>query len=508
MTANGHIDLLQVLRRRAATDIVVHEHEQNFAVAELLARTARLSSCLAQANLQNIALLAGNSVSWIVVDLACQADGRCLIPLPSFFSDGQLRSSLQAAGVDGIITDDSQRVRRLIGEQCEFSAVPGCNQLVLARLPRHADAAVPAATAKITFTSGSTGEPKGVCLSLTQQLRVAQSVCRATGLDRPHHLCLLPLSTLLENVGGVYSALLAGGEVTVLSPAQVGFSGSGGLDTPLIAKALDLHRPSSIILLPQMLLGLVVLMRSGWHPPAELQFVAVGGARVAPELIREARCYGLPVYEGYGLSEVASVACLNIPGRDKPGSVGTPLAHTELSCEAGEIILHGNAFLGYLGQPETWHAKSFATGDLGKIDADGFCHIVGRRKNLLISGFGRNISPEWPESEVLGAADIAHCVVFGDDRPFCVALIETRSGQDDAYVQSILDKANRNLPDYAQVRAWRQLPAAAASDDRYFTANGRPRREAMAHDFAALIESMYVQPCESAYPKEASCELF
>ena len=101
--------------------------------------------------------------------------------------------------------------------------------------------------------------------------------------------------------------------------------------------------------------------------------------------------------------KTASVACLNLPDNHEPGSVGQPLEHVDIQIESGEIIVHGNSFLGYLDDPASWYPQTVATGDLGHLDENGFLYINGRKKNILISSFGRNISPEWIESQLLGS---------------------------------------------------------------------------------------------------------
>src|SRR5690606_31233380 len=112
---------------------------------------------------------------------------------------------------------------------------------------------VPADTAKITFTSGSTGTPKGVCLSTGQCLQVAASLVTAVGLRAPRHLSLLPLSTLLENIAGVYMPLLADGEVLLPPPVAVGMAGSSGLNPEQLLLALGQWAPQTLILTPQFL---------------------------------------------------------------------------------------------------------------------------------------------------------------------------------------------------------------------------------------------------------------
>ena len=127
---------------------------------------------------------------------------------------------------------------------------------------------------------------------------------------------------LLENVAGVYGPLLANGTVIVPSLADVGLGGSSSIDVERLLACISLHDPESLILVPEILRVLTIAAERGWRPPTSLRFVAVGGSRVAPELIDKARGVGLPVYEGYGLSECGSVVSLNVVGHTRTGTAG------------------------------------------------------------------------------------------------------------------------------------------------------------------------------------------
>ncbi len=339
---------------------------------------------------------------------------------------------------------------------------------------------MPAGTQKITFTSGTTGAPKGVCLSAEQQLTLAQSLASVIGLDAPRHLCVLPLSTLLENLAGVYAPLLAGGTVVVPALAEVGLAGSSGLDVSRWLACIEHYQPDSLILVPEMLNALTLAAGAGWPVPTSLQFVAVGGGKVSPEMLRRARDLGIPAYEGYGLSECSFGRLPERPGRYRPGAVGRPLPHVDVSIEDDEILVQGNAFLGYVGQPETWGADAVHTGDIGCIDADGFVHVSGRRKHQLITSFGRNLSPEWVESELLAGPMLQQAVIIGDDRPYCVALVLPRnSSSSDADIAAWVHATNQRLPDYARILSWYRLPSALSHADGLLTENGRPKRIAI-----------------------------
>jgi long-subunit acyl-CoA synthetase (AMP-forming) len=498
----------------AADAVVVSGAGAALTRSRLAERCAALSSSIREQGLRVVALHADNGPDWLVVDLACQAAGVCLVPLPTFFSREQLGHVLDSVPVDAVFTDRPDTVAFLAGgrvrrwsEPGSPGAVGGCTLLQLAPGPAVARDALPAATGKVTFTSGSTGRPKGVCLSNRQLLSQATTLARAAGLDRPRHLCLLPLSTLLENVAGVYAPLLAGGEVLVPGLAEIGFTGSSTLDPRVFLDLLTRQRPDSVILTPQMLQLLVTAAGQGWAPPASLRFVAVGGARVPPSLLEAAHALGIPAYEGYGLSECASVVSLNLPGASRPGSCGRPLPHVRVATTDGEIRVAGNAMLGYAGEPDSWGQAEIATGDLGYLDADGFLFIDGRKKNLLISSYGRNIAPEWVESEALAGGDqpdgaqvdgarvegaLAECLVFGDARPYCVALLTPRNPADgDAAIQRGIDRCNARLPDYARIRRWHRLAQPLAASGDLLTENGRPKRQAILARYRDVIDALY-----------------
>lgn len=457
--------------------------------AELTHYCELLGQELVSAGITRLALLADNGFDWLAADLACQRKGILLLPLPTFFSPQQLHHAIRSVAPEALLTTAAAATAVDGLSTAHPLASTGLNLYRFAHPDQQPP--LPPGTGKITFTSGSTGTPKGVCLSHEQLLQQAQALADAVGMKQPKHLCLLPLTTLLENVGA-YAALLADGEVMVPSLTELGFSGSSSVNPSQLLAAISRYRPNSLILTPQLLSLLVTAADAGWAAPDSLRFVAVGGSKVSPDMIARAHARNIPAYEGYGLSECVSVVSVNTPAHCNHHSSGRPLPHLQLHLDQGEILVRGNSMLGYLDEPQSWGQTEIRTGDLGHLDAQGFLQINGRRKNLIISSFGRNISPEWVESEVLANPLIADCVVYGDARPYCVALIAVRSRQaDDAMVQAWLDRVNATLPDYAQIRAWHRLPQPLAALPQLVTSNGRPRREAVFDYFREPLERLY-----------------
>jgi long-chain acyl-CoA synthetase len=357
----------------------------------------------------------------------------------------------------------------------------GSEPVVTLRL-RAAPVEMPVGTAKVMFTSGTTGAPKGVCLRASALHAVTQGLLHALApLHLQSHLCALPLAVLLENVAGLTSALAHGARCTVLPLHQLGWSGSSQLDMARFDAAVRDTQPHSMIVLPQMLRGWTSwLQQRGLRAPASLRLVAVGGAPVGARAIQSARALGLPAYEGYGLSEGASVQTLNLPGADRPGSVGRPLPHAQLRvAEDNELVVAGALFAGYLGDSAA-PADEWPTGDLGRIDEDGYVHILGRKKHVLITAYGRNVSPEWIETALRGEPALAQAVVFGDGEPALSAVLwPQHAALSDAELQAAVHAANAALPDYARVQRWVRARADFNAQTGMATANGRPQRAAI-----------------------------
>ncbi len=487
--------LLQALRHHASAtpSIVALQGESVSVTYGMLAEAVSgLADDLRTAGIARLGLLADNGIAWIEADLAALTAAIPLVPIPLFFSPQQMLHAMHDSGLDAVLTDRPEQVCALLAEGgVEYRQAEAWNGLQLIRLLDVEARPLPTGTAKITYTSGTTGEPKGVCLSLAQMEAVAASLltaCEAVAEDR--HLCLTPLSTLLENIGGVYVPLLTGACVCVLPLRAVGLQGAAGLDAQVMRQALSRTRASSAIMAPQMLQALAAVVTAGATIPAGLRFVAVGGAPVSPQLLDYARLLGIPVYEGYGLSECASVVSLNTPRGLKSGSAGRPLPHVSINfSDEGEVLVSGSAFLGYLGQDAP--QQPWPTGDLGYLDADGYLHLTGRKKSMFITSFGRNVAPEWVERELTLHPAIAQAAVFGEARPFNIAVIVPRPGVEGDAVDHAIAQANSHLPDYARVSAWTYANYPFTPSNGQLTTNGRLKREAIRLAHQDAIESHY-----------------
>ncbi|PPE72044.1 hypothetical protein C3942_20325 [Solimonas fluminis] len=492
------LDAIREHARRQPAALALHGCEARLSYAELADAIERLAAQLASRGLRVVGLLADNGLGWALADLAALRAGIRLVPLPPFFSPQQMAHALRSAGAQAVLADPALAATGpfagLPVEALELGLGPAV--LSLLRLPPQPPAQIPDGTAKITYTSGTTGEPKGVCLAQEQMERVAQALAEASGAapgDR--HLCVLPLATLLENLGGLYAPLLAGAAACLWPMSEIGLRGASGFNPRLLLEALELARASTAILVPQILQGLVEAIEAGLPRPSQLRFVAVGGAPVAPRLLERARASGLPVHEGYGLSECSSVVALNTAAADRPGSAGRPLPHVRVSfAPDGEVLVSGNAFLGYVNERPRAADEPVATGDIGHLDADGYLWLTGRKKNMFITAFGRNVAPEWVERELCLQPAIAQAAVFGEARPWNAALIVPRPGATPDAVDAALAEVNAMLPDYARVRHWLAARQAFTPQNGQLTPNGRLRRASLLAQYGAALDSLYQEP--------------
>lgn len=482
--------LFRALTERAPDSPVLVGESANWRAADLLAAVDALSSRLAAC--RTLAVLADNGPDWVIADLAALRSGIAHVPLPHFFSPAQLAHVLEQTGADVLLTDQPARIGDL---GAGFTVTGRWNSLTwMERSPPHVH--LPPGTAKVSFTSGSTGRAKGVCLSAEGLMATASAVAgRLADVPIQRHLAVLPLALLLENCAGLHGPLLRGAEIHLPGLAAMGWKGMAGFDPSRLQETVRQAGANSLILVPEILKAWsVFLSATGQRAPSGLSYIAVGGARVDEDSIAGARMSGLPAYQGYGLTECGSVVSLNRPGDDGAG-VGRPLGHVRVAIDQGEIVVSTRGFLGYLAADPPDRGGDgdvrFATGDLGHFDAQGRLRLSGRRKNLLITSYGRNISPEWVEASLLAQPAIAQAVVTGDARPWLSAVLVPAAGVEEEALAAAVARANGPLPDYARIGAW--ITAAPFTlQNGQATGNGRPVRAAILDHYAPRLTALYL----------------
>ncbi len=455
------LDRLVFHANTGPTRLAIISKTENLTYRALLDNVRRIAAW-ADTLPQTVALLAPHDERWIIWYLALIWAGRTVVPLPSFFSPEQLEHIVQDSRADIIV--------------CSVELLEMAERLGIAvTTPVHAG--VPMVTPReqaqlIIYTSGTSGHPKGVLLTssqVTASVEAMSEVVAASSEDRT--LSVLPPELLLQQIAGILVPLSVGA-VIILCPQPNAF--------PMMAEQ---NYPTATVLVPELLAGWVAwLERSGHTAPPSLRFVAVGGAPVPVKLAEKAWALGLPVYEGYGLSECCSVVAVNRHGERRPGTVGKPLPGVAVSIEEGEIVVSGPTVMqGYLGSFPA--PKRHRTGDAGHFDADGNLIVEGRIDDIIVTSTGRNIHPEWLEPMLLSDSRISRCaVVNGGTHPHAVLvpagewLLQAEQGEVDALV----DQLCADAPAYARPGKSTVLAESLLKQHALITANGRLRRRAIA----------------------------
>ena len=451
-----------------------------------------------------IGLIMKNSPEWVVADLALMASGRVEVPVPLAFASDQALHLLD--GVTHCLVDRAGQARLQewlavapAGTPKPMAHLIELDALLQAPHENTVTAYMPdeQSICKVIHTSGTTSRPKGVRIrhaGLSALMASLQE--RITPGHYRRYLSLVPLSLLIEQVTAAYMTFLEGGTLVFLPPQQP-LLGESGATTRALLPCLAQASVTALTLPPVVVEALLAACRAhqdeslesrcqrlfGHSEPA---FIACGGAPTAPAVIAELAAYGIPIYEGYGLSENSSVVAWNAPSCFKAGTVGKPLNHVTVKLSAdGELLVKSRSlFAGYAGtDPSSCEVDAdgwLHTGDVGAMDDQGFIRVFGRKKNLIITANGRNVSPEWVESRYKSLDCVDQAVVFGDGlaclHGFFVISPDVSIEHATAQIQAF------GLGHLSDVERVERVVASKASPDlyeRYFTVTGRPKREAI-----------------------------
>ena len=457
---------------RAGEQLAMSDGRCSLSWQELAAWVAGTARDLGPAP-ETVGIFGENSVDWAVAFLAASVAGKTIVPIPAFFSESQRSHLIRDAGISRVILPDAESHERY------RAPVPAyrLRELEAKQFPaRESEGGL------IIYTSGTTGSPKGVRLCSAQALWSAETLAKTTGASSEgRYLSVLPMPMLLELICGIIIPVLSRTRVHY-DRAAAHSAGTGAACN--IAEAFERAKPTASALVPQLLaLYAAQLEAAGAQPPAELRFVAVSGAAVPPALSERAKHLGIPVYEGYGLTECGAAVALNRPGACREGTAGMPLPGLNVSIEDGEIVVEGPAVMdGYLhgdAAPHRWR-----TGDAGSLDAGGYLTVYGRLDNHIVTPLGRKLSPEWIETMLRGDPRIDTSVLCqaGDPALLTVLLIPSGLGEGwfgaarEDKAGSLIARLCVSAPDYARPRRAAILSRGEASALGLFSPNGQPGR--------------------------------
>ncbi|MBT2506465.1 long-chain fatty acid--CoA ligase [Streptomyces sp. ISL-98] len=509
-----------------------------------------------------VAVLSETRIEWTYAHFAILAVGAVVVPVYPTAGDDELAWMLGDSGATVVICENADRAARVEGVRGKLPALrhvllmDGLRALPGPAAPveeflRRAAAVADGDLSSIVYTSGTTGPPKGCRLThgnLGAVLEVNAGLIRGGPGGRTY--LYLPLAHLLAQLIE-FTTLMYGGELCYFG---------GRIEDVLseLAEVRPTHLPSvprlfekihSVVLslaesqeggrerfeeavrigvlaadgeLPDELRGayeevdqrLYGLVRAAFG--GELRWALTGAAPIAPQTMDFLRACGIEVFEGYGMTESGGVISLNHPGAVRYGTVGRPVAGCEVRIgDDGEVLARGPmVFPGYYANepatretvdPDGW----LHTGDLGALDDDGYLTITGRKKDLIITSSGKNLTPSQVELAIQQSRFVSHAVMVGDHRPYPVALITVdaeevagwaaREGHDAGdheavrgLVQEAVDAANAQVSRPARIRAFAVLDEDFTVDSGVLTPTLKVRRKAVVERYAAEIEALYM----------------
>jgi long-subunit acyl-CoA synthetase (AMP-forming) len=469
-----------------------------------------------------VGLVMRNSPEWVATDLGLLLAGHTEIPVPLAFAAEQAWHLLRNA--DLCLVDAAGQARLLQWqEQNPAFVLPALEVIDITALLQRPQPPEPAAPVvrdadyicKIIHTSGTTSAPKGVKIRAAGIDALITSLdTRLTPRNYARYASVVPLSLLIEQVLGVYMSFFDGGTV-VFMPPEVAVLGEAGGSMRGLMPMLPLARPTMLIGPPILIEALLAACRAVPDASQAARYqrlfghseevgVGVGGAPIAQAVLQELMDFGITVLEGYGLSENGSVVSSNAPGNFRLGTVGRPLDHVEVKIgEDGELLVRSSSlFAGYAGtDPSSCEVDAdnwLHTGDIAAIDADGFIRIFGRKKHLIITAKGRNVSPEWVESNYKSLDCVEAAVIFGDRLEQLYGFFVIAPGVDAANAEAqIRAYGLQHLSEVERVEVIVCVASQGSVYGNYFTVTGRPQRDKIWQYLQTLLPTPPAGPAQS-----------
>jgi long-chain acyl-CoA synthetase len=451
-----------------------------------------------------IAIISNTRPEWVVVDLAVMRVGAILVPIYQSSLSDQISYIMRDAGTTKIFVENQEqlaKIRNLPNADQDIEKVIIFDETMsdLRRNEVYYDDFIKPAhppaphievhskdIATIVYTSGTTGEPKGAMIS-HDNLLYESMVIDKVGLisEADVQLMFLPLAhifarvlevawlrtghllafsqsvdKIIENMSVIRPTFMAG-VPRVFEKIRAKVIATALEQSPLkrtIAKfafqaADELSKGGKKSAGCKLFFAKKVVFDKIGKSLSErfggrLRFLISGGAQLGADVATFFQLAGIVLCEGYGLTETTAATCLNLPWSMRLGTVGRPLPGTEVRLNAdGEVCVRGRGvFLGFWKkEQETADVLSsdgwFKTGDLGKIDADGFLKLIDRKKDIIVTSQGKNISPQRVENIVKSKSPlIAHVVVIGDKKPYMTALIALDQANTTSFLQTLGQK--------------------------------------------------------------------
>ncbi len=500
-----------------------------------------------------VAVLSRTRLDWILLDWAVMSIGAVVVGLYPTSSAKECEYVLGHCEAVLAFAEDEEQTRKLVSVR---GGLPALREVIpfdwLAkleadgRLAKHLrpEPVEEGDLATLIYTSGTTGPPKG-CM-LTHRNLVTAATCVVEGLQHPGDVVLLflPLAhsygrlahqaasfrgatiALVADVTRVPEALAAVRPTILPAVPRVyekvhantlgEIERAGGLRRRIGLWALGVGARTSrarretgrvprTLALRERLADRLVFAKVRERLGGRLRLGISGAAPLSTDVMEFFHALGVPVVEGYGLTETASSATVNEPEDFRIGTVGRPVDGAEIRlAEDGEILIRSDSvFTGYYKEPEATAAALtdagwLRTGDVGEVDAQGFLRITDRKKDLIITAGGKNIAPQNLENALKASRFVSQAIVVGDRRPYVTALLTldeaevASSGRDpQALAQELVDDVNRDRTRVEQIKRFVILPRDFSQEEGEVTPTLKLRRKVIHEHFTEEIERLY-----------------
>lgn len=456
--------------------------------------------------------VAPNGVDWVALDLAILAEGAVGVPLYDRLSPAELAGIVRDCTPTLIVVADPALGEALGAVTLEaLFGTPGPLGRPVGRASSD--------PVTLVYTSGTSGEPKGVILTSGNLGFVVPAAARAladaVGSVEDRVLHYLPLCFAGSRI--VAWTCLVRGRLLVLVPDPAGLVEAVPLAAPHwflnVPMVLDRIRRGAELAIAARSAPVRALYRRGLTGHGlvarvadrvvlsairrrlgpNLKFVVCGSAPLSVETQRWFAAIGIPVLQVYGLTETTAIVTMDRADNVVPGRVGAALDGVELRIDDGELQVRGpNVFAGYWGRPEATAAAFvdgwLRTGDQADL-ADGSLRVTGRTRDLLVPSSGHNVAPEPLEERLLAVPGIEQVMVVGHGRPHLAALV--CGDVDPERIASALDTMNADLPHYRRVRRFHRCAEPFTPENGLLTANRKLKRAAIEQRYRPEIEALY-----------------
>jgi long-chain acyl-CoA synthetase len=522
-----------------------------------------------------VAIMARTRYEWTILDFAIWFAGGCVVPIYETSSAEQVDWILSDSGSVALIVETpthrelaqtvlpshTKHVWTMTDDVLSVLAKAGAN-ITDDEIDRRRNSLSPDTLATLIYTSGTTGKPKGVSLTHGNFLsecgnvvqgasdlflkpggstllflpvahvfgRMVQIGAITAGLHLAH--CSDPVGRLLPDlqsfkptfvlaVPRIFEKVYNGAEAKAEAAGKGKIFRKAAEIAIAYSENLDAKKFNPLLTFKHALFDKLVFSKIRATLGGAVEAAISGGAPLGARLGHFFRGAGVTIYEGYGLTETTAGATLNITGNLRVGSVGRPIPGTTIKiADDGEVLIQGPIVMRGYWQNDQANSEVFEgdrwfkSGDLGRLDEEGFLYIVGRKKELIVTAGGKNVAPAVLEDRLRAHPLVSQCMVVGDNKPFIAALvtidpemikgwiatnkkdgasIETLRNDPDllAVIQTAVDEANKAVSKAESIRKFTILAEDFTIAGGQLTAKLSVKRHVVAQQYASEIEALF-----------------